>query len=996
MPLRGRQFALALTALFGLLLALPVFALDPKAPFPQYRFDHWGVDEGLPQISVLTIAQGKLGYMWVGTQNGIARFDGNRFTVYDHKNSGIDTTLATSSLATSDGRIWFGTPRGVLWIAGERVHEVDPGGALIGVLDLAQDESGRIFAASESGLYVLEKERLQRDPDVVGPTYALKHDGPVLWVGGLGAINRVADATVQRIALPDASLKITQIERDGDTLWLGTQRGLRLFDLRTHTLAEVPQSDGIPILSLLIDTSRNLWVGTIDHLARRRPTGEWESIESRDLFAQPWIDALYEDREGSLWLGSHHESLVRLRDSAISYIGAREGLDNPFAWSLLRDRDGTLLLGTSNGLMAIGNDRIPHLLVAPDALPQGQVYSLSEDPDGTLWIGTRNGLAVRRDGKVVVPPALAALSASLITAIQHVGDDDHWIGTLDGLFRYRAGTLHAIGPRGGAPASKVRTILPLTPDDILIGTDAGIFHVQGDRYTRLPGTEALNSTFVSRMAWLQPGLLAITTMDRGLGLWREGHLLLLSQDNGLPTANGWTLDVIGPYLYVASIDGVYRVALNQLPDPAAKQPLIQPFQLRAQVVVEGSQRGGGGRRYGCCNGGGDARTLREGSVLWIASSAGAVRLDTTALPSSAAPAAALIERVRNGSISYEADRPLRLAGASRDLEIDYTGVSLVDSGRTEFRYRLDGYDPDWHQAGTRRVAFYTLLPPGEYKFEVQARPPFGVWGIAMTPLSITLVPHWYERTDVRVLCAALLVMLIMLAIRRHNRALRRRTRELQLAVDERTAALRAANVSLEQLSRTDSLTGLENRRVLDTQNPGSESELTGITLLIDLDHFKRVNDEHGHARGDEVIVTLGEILRANTRIGDRVLRWGGEEFLIFSRRLGIDTALVLAERIRTTLSEHRFHGRDGNALHVTCSIGIAVLPVHRSRVGDLDASIALADFALYRAKHQGRNRVCAVQLPADAAPGTSQGDLREEAERLDARDALLWHMPPGK
>ena len=468
------------------------------------------------------------------------------------------------------------------------------------------------------------------------------------------------------------------------------------------------------------------------------------------------------------------------------------------------------------------------------------------------------------------------------------------------------------------------------------------------------------------------------------------------KENGLPTANGWTLDVIGPYLYVASIDGVYRVALKDLPDPAAKQALKQPFQLRAQVVVEGSQRGGGGRRYGCHNGGGDARTLREGSVLWIASSAGAVRLDTTALPISATPAAALIERVRNGSQSYEADHPLRLDGLSRDLEIDYTGVSLVDSARTDFRYRLDGYDRDWHEAGRRRVAFYTQLPPGEYKFQVQARPPFGAWGIAMTPLSITLVPRWYERTDVRVLCALLMVMLVLLAIRRHNRALRRRTRELQLAVDERTAALLQANASLEQLSRTDSLTGLENRRVLDSQTPRAEWELTGATLLIDLDHFKRVNDEHGHARGDDVIVTLSEILRTTTQIDDRVLRWGGEEFLIVSHRLCIDSALVLAEHIRSTLAEHRFRARDGDTLRVTCSIGIARVPVHPHRVGDLDASIALADFALYRAKHGGRDRVCAVELPADAAPGTSQGDLREEAERLDASGALLWHAPLRK
>jgi diguanylate cyclase (GGDEF)-like protein len=212
-------------------------------------------------------------------------------------------------------------------------------------------------------------------------------------------------------------------------------------------------------------------------------------------------------------------------------------------------------------------------------------------------------------------------------------------------------------------------------------------------------------------------------------------------------------------------------------------------------------------------------------------------------------------------------------------------------------------------------------------------------------------------------------------------------------VDDRTVELREANTALEKLSRTDSLTGLANRRALDTHAPGPERNWSGAVLLIDLDHFKRVNDDHGHARGDQVIMALGDILRANTRSDDRVLRWGGEEFLIVSHRLDIDVALILAERIRSALAEHRFRAHDGKALHVTCSIGIAPLPAHATRAGDLDASIALADFALYRAKRDGRNRVCAVTLPSEASPGVSQGDLREEAERLDALGKLQWRSP---
>jgi len=995
-PSRGAVVAWAWRcALLALFFATPASALDPKVPFQHYRFDRWGVDDGLPQISVLTITQDRLGYLWLGTQNGIARFDGSRFTVYDRKSSSVDTTLASASIATADGRVWFGTPRGMLWIQGERVHQIDNGGTPIGVLDLAEDIKGQLLAASESGVYALQGDRLRPFVPAAAPAYALQRDGAVVWVGGLGAITRLAGTGPERFALPDPALKVTHIAHVGDALWLGTQSGLKRYDLRTHALADVPEAGSEAIESLLLDSDGNLWVGTLNHLARRWPDGRWEAIGTEDLVAQPWIDALFEDREGALWMGSHSQSLLRLRDSAITRIGIRAGLADPFTWSVLRDRDGALLVGTNSGVMAIGRDGVAHELVAANALPQAQVYSLAQDPDGTLWIGTRGGLALRRDGTTSVPPALAPLAGLQIDAIQRVGDDDHWIGTLGGLFRYRSGVLHPIGPRRGVPGSTVRTILPLATasspsDDILIGTDAGIFRVQGDHYARLPGTESLNASFVSRLAWLRPGLLGITTMDRGLGLLRDGHLLLLGPENGLPSANGWTLDMIGAYLYVSSIDGMYRFALDDLPDPSSKPP----YRLRTQVVVEGTQRGGGNRRYGCCNGGGDARTLREGSVLWIASSSGVVRLDTTELPGPAAPPGALVERVRNGDAIFPGDRPLRVKGDSRDLEIDYTGLSLVDSNRIEFRYRLEGYDPDWRDAGTRRAAFYTHLPPGDYRFRVQARPPFGQWGAEIDPLDISVAPRWHERIEVRLAALAFAGLFAAFMVMRHNGELRRRARELQKAVDDRTIELREANAALEKLSRTDSLTGLANRRALDTHAPGPERNWSGAVLLIDLDHFKRVNDDHGHARGDQVIMALGDILRANTRSDDRVLRWGGEEFLIVSHRLDIDVALILAERIRTALAEHRFRAHDGKALHVTCSIGIAPLPAHATRTGDLDASIALADFALYRAKRDGRNCVRAVTLPSEASPGVSQGDLREEAERLDALGKLQWRCPP--
>lgn len=984
----GTMAALLVIALW--LLPAIAFALDPKAPFQNYRFDHWGTDEGLPQISVGTLAQGRLGYLWVGTQNGIARFDGNRFTIFDRASSGVDTTLPTSSLATSDGRVWFGTPRGVLWIGNGAVHEVSNGGKLVSIRDLAQDASGRVLAATDAGLFVVDDDRLQALAGVPGPALALAQDGAIVWVGGRGVVTRIDGATRQRITLPDPSLSVRRIIRDGGRLWLGTASGLKWLDLATHTLMDVPQAGTEAIGSLLLDTDGNLWVGSVDHLRRRFPDGSWETVSDGDLFAQPWIDSIFEDREGGLWLGSRTQSLTRLRDSAISRIGAREGLADPFVWALLRERSGSLLLGTSHGLFRVGSDGIPQA-VAADTLAHQQIYSLDGDHDGSVWIGIRDGgVAILREDKVTTPPGLSALAGRTITSVQSDGGTGYWIATLDGLYGYRNGTLRPLGPHDGSAAARIRTLLPQAANEALVGTEAGIFRLRGDTLSRLPGSEALASAFVTRMAWVHPGLLAIATMDHGLGFWHDGRMLLLGKADGLPSDNGWTLDIAGTHLYVASIDGVYRLPLADLPDPTATRAR---HGLTTQVVVDGSQRGSNGRRFGCCNGGGDGRSLHEGAMLWFASSAGAVRLDTAALPPPADPPATAIERVRNGDQDIPGTVPVVLAGDSRDLEIHYTGLSLVDSARLEFRYRLDGYDDHWQFAGQRRTAYFTHLPPGQYEFRVQARPAFAQWGADVTPLTIEVRPRWHERAWVRITAFALLLLTLAGAWLRYGSNLRRRARELRQAVDERTSELVNANARLATLSRTDSLTGLANRRALDTDAAGGPRDWTGAVLLIDLDHFKRVNDEHGHARGDEVLVAMGDAIRANTLGDDLLLRWGGEEFLIISHRLDLDTALLLAERIRDAIATRRFRGHDGRPLQVTCSAGAASLPAHPLRRGDLEASIAVADHALYRAKHEGRDRAFAVGLPADATISVS-GDLRHDIERLDAMGRLIWRAAP--
>lgn len=942
-----------LAVLILLLLAPLVHALSPQTRLRDYAQDRWGVEDGLPQLSVLSITEDAQGYLWVGTQNGLARFDGLRFTVFDRARTGIDTTFIAHALLDDAGQLWFGTPRGVLRMAAGQLEVVDSEPAQLSVNALAQGADGRILVGTDLGLFVVEGGAVRISGLVGEAVYGLHTcaDGSLL-VGLRGAVVQLEDgAERQRWTLPDAELRVQRLAQTGALWWLGTQDGLWQLESGSGALSQSqPALRGQSVEALLVDGDGQLWVGASAALLRRTADGLWAEAGVDEALERPWVHALYEDRRGDLWLGTHRESLVRWANSAVRWLGSRDGLHDDFVWSVLPDASGGAWVGTSSGLQQM--DAAGRF--APDAtggrLPQAHVYNLAYATDGRLLVGTRGGLAVRgRDGVLTVPPELAPLAREQINALAPVGDAI-WIGTLGGLYRWQDGGLAMLGPPPGSADARIRSILPLDQGALLLGTEGGVRQFRDGRIEAVPWAAPLEQQFVSRLKWLRPNLLGIATLDSGLGLMQDGKLLLLTPEHGLPTRNGWTLDVLGDYLYVGSINGVYRLALDALPDPRAPPALLR---VDAEQVIRGRGRARS-HRLGCCNGGADARSARVGEQLVYASTNGVVLVDTARIPREPPAPRAVIEELRNSGAAWLPDRVPVLAGASRDVAIDYAGLSLREPEQIEFRYRLHGYNDDWQDVGTRRTAFFTHLPPGAYRFEVQARHPFGEWHPQPGVLAFEIPAQWYESLGVRLMVPLLLTALLLWRWRAGIRNFRRREVELERAVAERTAQLAAANAQLkvvnqqlEQESRTDPLTGLSNRRALFD----SGLKRQGVIAMIDLDHFKRVNDQYGHAVGDQVLMEFAVLLRSEIRPGDLLARWGGEEFLVLLARMQCGQATGWAERVRQRIAAHGFILPDRSVLKLSVSIGLA------GHGENWQQAQELADHAMYQAKRAGRNCV---------------------------------------
>lgn len=1009
---RGLQRFLAATARVGAVAAWSALAcmqaahaLDAGERFHDYVRDNWNSENGLPQVSVLTITQDGTGYVWLGTQNGISRFDGVRFSVFDRRNSGVDTTMATVSYTDRRGQPWFGTAHGVLHFVDGHFEALRAGSGNAAVQGIAEAVDGTLLFATSTGVmrmrgHVLEQHLLEGER-----TCSLLQEDASLWIGQAGQLTKADADGITRISLPAAARNacITRMTRSSSGLWLGTTSGLFLLhDGRIDASGLDPALDRLTTESLFRDRDGNVWIGTAPNLFRLRPDGELERIGDDDFVRDSWILAVYEDREGNLWLGSQTEGLYRLWNGWVQRVSRRDGLVDPFVWSVARDPQGHIVLGT-NSNVAVWAGHGTQELVAGGRLPNPSAYDLFYDSSERLWIGTRGGLAILDHGTMTRPQALLALDPFQINVIAEDGGD-YWIGTSGGLYRFSGDRLTRIGAAPGQNVARVRSLYRLGPGDLLVGTESGLRQVRGDGLASPAWAAPFEERMISYIAPVRDGLLGVATLDSGLGLVAHDRMIVLTTGQGLPSDNAWSFRTVDDRLYVAGIDGVWRVPVAGLPEPGE----VPALRAQPQMVLSASGRERGSQRIRCCNGGAQARSATDDDGgIWFASISGALRLDTKAINYQHEPPTVVIETVRHGNREYAPAGTLSLDGDSRDIEIDFTALTFRDPNSLRFRYRLEGYDPEWIDVGARRAAFYTNLPPGDYRFRVQASLPDVGFGNVGATLPFDLAPRWYERASVRAGLALLLACLLALFVRVRLRGYRAAQLRLEALVNERTLALSRANERLRQAnqvlafeSQTDPLTMLHNRRFLLDHAANLFDAARGeavALLLLDLDHFKQVNDRHGHAAGDDVLTQLARLLQHLAREGDHVLRWGGEEFLLLVKGVRSEQALDIAERIRQAVAKHAFSAGAARPLHLTCSIGVSVHPLWPAerRIADWSLTLELADAALYRVKQEGRNGTIGLVAGAALADICLTSRDAGTVDALVAENALRWLHPSG-
>ncbi|QHQ28910.1 ligand-binding sensor domain-containing diguanylate cyclase [Xanthomonas albilineans] len=1010
---RWHSRALGLVMLLGACngYAPDATALEADKQFNHYARDTWGLDQGLPQVSIQAFAQDRQRYLWIGTMSGLTRFDGVRMTSFNDKAPAhLPGTLIQALRMDASGTLWIGTYRGLARYRDGHFSNVlpqDPQAPLLNIEAITVDTDGTVLVAAQNGVYAVEGERLRLRYHIASGAYALLPHGHQLWVGTRGAVLRLGADSATPLPLPQdmRDAPVQQLLEAQGRVWVGTRNGLLYLHAGSwQRLADDASLTRRAVHALFEDSDGNLWVGLSGSLLRVR---NGKVVERNNETSQnAATSAIFEDRERNLWLGSNWNGISRLWNGLTRRYSVPQGLNDPLVWTLARDSDGSMWVGTGSGLSRLRDGHYQQVL-RMDQLPTDAPYTLLAEP-GQLWIGTRRGIALYRNGQLSQPRLLAPLHELQISGIVRDHAQRLWFASDDGLFRSDGKHLRRYGIGDGLRDARIRLLHETRDGRLLVGSQAGLYELRGERLVALatPDT-ALANADITAIHELPGGQWLVGTLSEELWLFDGKRWSMLDETDGLPAnAPFFITDDPQGNVWVAGLRGIYRLYLNNLLQHAATPSVA----LQAEwMITERAQRHGGMRGM-CCNGIGNGKGFIEGGTLWLPSRDGVVAMNTTGIVKNPVAPLPVVERLRVlGQWLNPQALPTPLPKQARDLDFEFTAASFQVPESIELRYRLLGYDTRWHSPDDirQRVATYTNLPGGNYLFEVTARNNSGVWAVAPARLPLRIQPRLQETAYFKLLLGLGELGLVLLTIqlaRLHNR---RQRETLEQQMRERTKALQEANQRLQEASFTDELTQLRNRRYLslhissdialyrrmadDDQDMASSPACPGMLFaLIDIDHFKAINDNSGHHTGDAILQQMAQLLIKLTRKSDHVVRWGGEEFLLVMRSAPHENLTVAAERLCNAIAAHPFVFDHGNQGRVTCSIGMAEFPFVHDPDNQLgwEQLLVLADRALYQAKARGRNGWAAYRpLPGTQAEQVLAA-LQEPSERMSHHTCL--------
>jgi len=1023
-----RTHGASLLALFATVLCAEAGAATPM------RFERFGSDEGLSQQAVLAIGQDARGFMWLGTEDGLNRFDGFSFH-HANESDGLANAFVTDIERDATGALWVATDGSGVLSRDLRTGQFSASWAngssdtveLNSARTVKIDGLGRVWIGTrEAGVVVYDArsltfKRFRHSADNAATLsadaiHSLQLVASGAWVGtenGLDYIDGTLDKPVARYTLaksakypPEAHAVRALIEDRAGTLWIGTGYGLIQLEPRTGEQilfqADPRNPSALPsneVQTLLEDSARRLWVGTTAGLALYDPhklgfdTYKHDAADSSSL-PDDRVVSLFEDRGGLLWVGTQLAGVAKWNPRSWSFGHRLERDVEPTVnnvTSFTQDRTGTLWIGTFGaGLRTVdeASSTTRRWRRGMGRLDDDAIMALLTDRAGALWIGTMSAGLIRLspDRKTTEvfchdPSNAHSLPADGVMSLLEDSAGRIWVGTYGGgLARFAPASRDF---RPGAPGAQptnplsIGRVTSLAEDHegrIWAGTDGAGLHVltpttgaarQWQHNSNDASSLAANTIYAlhvdaSSTLWIGThgrGLDSVSTSSRDLSQLKFAHF---REAQGLPDNT--------VYAILSDDDNnLWFSTGHGLAAMSGHDHVVRAFHRSQGLQGEEFNFGAAFRS--------DAGQLYFGGTNGYNVFTPTRLQFNKHLPPVALTGISILNQPLRAALAYEELGQVQLGYRDQVVTFDFAALDFAAPRENRYRYRLDGFDDRWVDAGTRRSATYTRLSGGRYTFRVQASNADGRWSSADLALNLDVEAPPWRRGWAYASYVAVLALLLYAGWnawrekrereKRYRIELETEVRDRTREIAERNAELEDANRRLQEASLTDPLTGLANRRALMQSLPGLAASCHVerrvppappqiVLMIVDLDCFKPINDRHGHEAGDDVLKQVAVILRDCVRMSDLTVRWGGDEFVVVYTSADLDDGAALAERIRSRIAKHHFRLSSGATARTSCSIGFVCYPFVRGapHLLSYEQALNVADTALLESKAQ--------------------------------------------
>jgi ligand-binding sensor domain-containing protein/signal transduction histidine kinase len=809
-------------------------ALNPSLDINQYAHTAWTARDGFFKGVVSSVAQTPDGYLWLGTEFGLLRFDGVRtFPWQPPAGQHLPGSFVRSLLSARDGRLWIGTAEGLASWKDRKLTDYPKLAGQV-VSSLLEDREGTIWATGggatpTGGLCAIRSGNTEcygENNSFGRPVESLYEDRRGnLWAGGTNGLWRWKPDPPKLYPMPGSGITHSEsmIEGDNGALLIAMQR--RVWQLVDGKAEAYPLPGAVPMSRpqvLLRDHDGGLWIGTGDHGLLHVHAGRTDLFAQSDGLSGNYVQSIFEDREGTIWL-STLDGLDRFRDFAVPAISTKQGLAGDNVLSVLAAADGSVWLGSYDGLNQWKDGHVVTYTKRGNGLPDDVIMSLFQDSRGRIWVSTRRGFSYFEQGRFI---SLSGVPAGETHSITEDRAGNLWISQNQGLLHLLEGRVVEQIP--WSRLGRKDPAVVLLPDPSQGGLWLGFFREglayfkEGQVRASYQGSDGLGEGTVSGLQLDQAGALWAATQG-GLSRLKKGRITTLTSKNGLPCdVVHWVVEDDDHSFWLYTACGLVRI-----PRPEMEQWAKDPKRTIQTMVFDGSD---GVRSHANIVSTYSPRVAKApDGKLWFVAGDGVSVIDPRHLPFNKLPSPVHVEQITADRRTYEASANLRLPPLVRDLEIDYTALSLVAPEKNRFRVKLEGRDRDWKDAGNERKAFYNDLPPRNYRFRVAASNNSGVWNEAGASFDFSVAPAYYQTSWFRAACAiAFLALLWGLYRYRLHQIARDYNMRLEERVSERTRLARDLHDTLLQ-----SFQGMMLRlRAVDGLLPdGKAKEQLGQTIL---------------------------------------------------------------------------------------------------------------------------------------------------------------------